>query len=279
MPQFAVFGNPIEHSKSPKIHALFAAQTGISQQYSAILATHADFEATLTAFFAAGAQGANITMPFKERAYALFRHHKQGCHYELCHQLTERAALAGAVNTLKRLDDGRWLGDNTDGMGLLSDLVRLNLIQTQDRILLIGAGGAARGIIPPLLSYGCHIVITNRTFSRAQQLREHFKQHVDAWDMMALAGEKFNLIINATGSAMNNDMPRLPASIISNDTGCYDLCYQSGLTPFLTWVAKHGAIHYTDGLGMLVSQAAHAFKLWHGVMPDVTPVLKLLRSD
>ncbi|AJI94574.1 shikimate dehydrogenase [Yersinia ruckeri] len=266
---FAVFGNPISHSKSPRIHALFAAQTGIAHHYGTVLAPHDDFETTLAAFFAQGAKGANITTPFKEQAYAISA------------ELTDRAAFAGAVNTLKMQQNGRLLGDNTDGIGLLSDLERLNLIKPQDRILLVGAGGAARGVILPLLSFGCQLVITNRTFSRAQQLSDVFQHQgeIEAIEMVNLAAQQFDLIINATASGIYGDVPTLPASLITQNSRCYDMFYQQGLTPFLAWAATLGATQYADGLGMLVGQAAHAFHLWHGVMPDIEPVLIVLKKE
>lgn len=163
MEKFAVFGNPIGHSKSPRIHALFAAQTGIEHPYGTVLAPLDGFETSLQAFIRAGGLGANVTVPFKERAYSA------------ASELSERAAMAGAVNTLKVLPNGELLGDNTDGIGLLTDLQRQQLIRPQDRILLVGAGGAARGVILPLLSFGCRLTITNRTFSRAQALADAFR--------------------------------------------------------------------------------------------------------
>ncbi|MFI0489755.1 MAG: shikimate dehydrogenase [Yersinia sp. (in: enterobacteria)] len=267
--KFAVFGNPIGHSKSPRIHALFAEQTGIEHQYGMVLAPHETFEETLTSFFADGALGANITTPFKERAYAK------------CDELTERASSAGAVNTIKQLDDGRLLGDNTDGIGLLSDLERQNLIRTIYRILLVGAGGAARGVILPLLSYGCTVVITNRTYRRAQQLADvfHHVGGISAIEMQTLSGQQFDLIINATASGIHGEVPNLPKDIISPEICCYDMCYQAGTTPFLTWVRQLGAASSADGLGMLVGQAAYAFKFWHGVMPEITPILNKLRDE
>lgn len=267
--KFAVFGNPIGHSKSPSIHTLFAEQTGIEHRYGTILAPHETFEETLIAFFTEGALGANITTPFKERAHAQ------------CDELTDRASLAGAVNTIKRLEGGGLLGDNTDGIGLLSDLERQRLIRTTDRILLVGAGGAARGVILPLLSYGCTVVITNRTNARAQQLASlfHHLGNIDTCEMSALVGQQFDLIINATASGINGEVPELPATIIAPQTRCYDMFYQTGATPFLTWVQQLGVTGYADGLGMLVGQAAHAFKLWHGVMPEVTSVLNQLRDE
>ncbi|MDN0123795.1 shikimate dehydrogenase [Yersinia aleksiciae] len=267
--KFAVFGNPIGHSKSPRIHALFAEQTGIEHQYGKVLAPNDTFEDVLASFFTRGAAGANITTPFKERAHAK------------CDELTDRASLAGAVNTIKQLKDGRLLGDNTDGIGLLSDLQRLDLIQETDTILLVGAGGAARGVILPLLSFGCKVVVTNRTYSRAQQLAEvfHHLGDIDAAEMQALHGQQFDLIINATASGIHGEVPNLPTDIIVPQTRCYDMFYQADDTPFIVWSKRLGVTNYADGLGMLVGQAAHAFQLWHGVMPDIAPVLNQLRDE
>ncbi|PWC09392.1 shikimate dehydrogenase [Brenneria roseae subsp. americana] len=266
---FAVFGNPIAHSKSPRIHELFAAQTGIDLSYQRILAPLDTFESVLRHYFLDGAFGANITAPFKERAFAE------------ADELSECASLAGAVNTLKKLKDGRLFGDNTDGIGLLSDLQRLNFINPQDRILLIGAGGAARGVIQPLLSYGCSVVLTNRTSSKADALAQLFSSigEIEAATFDTLQGRSFNLVINATSSGIYDSVPDLPSSLISPETRCYDMFYLPELTPFLAWCVKLGAGNYADGLGMLVGQAAHAFKLWHGVMPDVTPVIQLLKQE
>ncbi|MBA5239140.1 shikimate dehydrogenase [Pectobacterium aroidearum] len=266
---FAVFGNPIAHSKSPRIHELFAAQTGITLTYKRVLAPLDDFEQMLRQYFLNGAGGANVTAPFKERAFAE------------ADERSECAALAGAVNTLKRLSDGRLFGDNTDGIGLLSDLQRLALVKPSDRVLLVGAGGAARGVIQPLLAYGCTVVLTNRTFSKADELVKVFSGigDIHAVSLDDLHGLSFELIINATSSGMYDSIPNLPPELISPETGCYDMFYLPQLTPFLSWCVQHGAIRYADGLGMLVGQAAHAFKLWHGVMPDVEPVIALLKQD
>lgn len=269
MSSFAVFGNPISHSKSPRIHALFAAQTGIAHHYGTVLAAHEEFEETLRHFFAAGAKGANITVPFKERAFAE------------SDELSERAALSGAVNTLKKLEDGRLLGDNTDGIGMISDLERLGMIKAGDRVLLVGAGGAARGVILPLLAHGCRVVVTNRTFERAQHLHAIFeaKGEITALALDSLTGQAFDLIINATASGIKGDIPALPPAVVSGETRVYDMFYQAGETPFIAWAKQHGARQVADGLGMLVGQAAHAFYLWHGVMPDIEPVLKQLKQD
>ncbi|AIR05767.1 shikimate dehydrogenase [Cedecea neteri] len=269
METFAVFGNPIQHSKSPLIHRLFAGQTGIEHSYGRVLAPLDEFVATLDAFFNEGGRGANVTVPFKEQAFA---------HAD---ELTERAALAGAVNTLKRLEDGRLLGDNTDGIGLLSDLERLKLIKPGDRILLVGAGGAARGVLLPLLSLDCSVTITNRTFAKAEELATlfHHTGSVNAVAMDKLEGHEFDLLINATSSGIGGEIPALPVSLLSHRVSCYDMFYQKGLTPFLNWAVGHGVVHYADGLGMLVGQAAHAFMLWHGVMPEVAPVIETLKRE
>lgn len=269
MPSFAVFGNPISHSKSPRIHALFASQTGIAHTYGSVLAPHKEFEETLRSFFHEGARGANITVPFKERAFAE------------SDELTDRASRSGAVNTLKKLEDGRLLGDNTDGIGMLSDLERLNFIRTGDRVLLVGAGGAARGVILPLLSYGCTVIVTNRTFERAEHLSQIFEStgEILAIALDKLATQSFDLIINATASGIKGEIPGIPEGVLTPKTRIYDMYYQAGLTPFISWAKKNGVTEYADGLGMLVGQAAHAFQLWHGVMPEIEPVLAQLKKD
>ena len=230
METYAVFGNPIAHSKSPAIHQLFARQLGITHPYGRVLAPLDDFVSSLNQFFAEGGKGANVTVPFKEEAFAR------------ADELTERAALAGAVNTLKRLEDGRLLGDNTDGIGLLSDLERLGFIKPRQRILLVGAGGASRGVLLPLLSLGCAVTIVNRTYSRARELATLFAHtgSVSAREMDTLSGETFDLIVNATSSGIDGDVPAIPASIVNADVYCYDMFYQKGPTPFLHWCQQYG---------------------------------------
>lgn len=269
METYAVFGNPIAHSKSPFIHQQFARQLEIDHLYGRVLAPVDDFIATLNSFFAAGGRGANITVPFKEEAFAR------------ADELTERASLAGAVNTLKRLEDGRLLGDNTDGIGLLSDLERLSFIKPGFRILLIGAGGASRGVLLPLLSLDCAVTITNRTYSRAKELAALFAHtgSVSAVALDDLAGHEFDLIINATSSGIGGEVPAIAASIVNPHTFIYDMFYQKGKTPFLNWCEQQGAKHVADGLGMLVGQAAHAVLLWHGVLPAVEPVIEQLKQE
>lgn len=269
MESYVVFGNPIAHSKSPFIHQQFAEQLGITHPYGRMLTPLDGFVETLETFFQQGGKGANVTVPFKEEAFAR------------ADELTERAALAGAVNTLKRLDDGRILGDNTDGIGLLSDLERLGLIKPGFRVLLIGAGGAARGVLLPLLSLDCNVTITNRTHARAQTLVELFRHtgSVSAQAMSELSGHEFDLIINATSSGIAGETPPIPASLINSHVCCYDMFYQKGDTAFLAWCVQHGAKRYADGLGMLVGQAAHAVLLWHGILPNVEPVIVSLQRE
>lgn len=269
MKQFVVFGNPIKHSKSPRIHALFSEQTGLALTYRTMLAPHDAFEQAVTEFFCTGGAGANVTTPFKERAY------------RMADVLTDRASLAGAVNTLKRLDDGRLLGDNTDGVGLLSDLERLGMITPGKRVLLVGAGGAARGAIHPLLSLDCPVTIVNRTPERARQLADVFQHagNIRALTFEQLSGVQFDVVINATASGLQGEIPALPDSVVNGSVACYDMFYQQGLTPFLSWAAQRQAVQLADGFGMLVGQAAHAFALWHGVMPEITPVLAVLREE
>lgn len=265
---FAVFGNPIAHSKSPQIHTLFAHQTDIELSYDRVLAPVEQFEQRLQAFFQKGV-GANVTTPFKERA----------CN--AMDALSERAGAAGAVNTIKKMSDGSLYGDNTDGIGLLSDLKQNNLIQTGFHVLLIGAGGAARGVIQPLLAYGCAITVANRTQSRAEALVEHFRDRgsIRAVALNELSDERFDLIVNATSSGIAGDIPALPESMMSREVHCYDMFYASGLTPFLKWCTGLGVEQFADGLGMLVWQAAHAYELWHGVLPDAAAVIQQMKRE
>lgn len=269
MKQYAVFGNPVAHSKSPFIHHLFAQQMNIEHLYGRVLAPLDGFVQTVDSFFNAGGRGCNITVPFKKEAFAR------------ADELTERAALAGAVNTFKRLEGGGLLGDNTDGIGLLSDLERLSFIKPGYRILLVGAGGAARGALLPLLALDCDVTILNRTHSRAAELASIFAHagSVKALTSEQLSGESFDLIINATSSGMDGGIPDVPSRSIDRNVFCYDMFYQQGDTAFLSWCRQHGATHLADGLGMLVGQAAHAVLLWHGTLPEIEPVIIALSRE
>jgi len=262
--RYAVFGHPIAHSKSPLIHAAFARQTGQEMTYEAILAPLDGFAESVTAFVAAGGRGANVTVPFKEEAF------------RLAGRLTPRARRAGAVNTLVFDTDGI-LGDNTDGAGLVADLTR-NLYRTLAgrRILLLGAGGAARGVIEPLLeAQPAALVIANRTVGRAQELAELFDRGIRACGFDS-ADTPFDLVINATAASLAGELPPLSPRIFTPDTLAYDMMYGRD-TPFLAFARAQGAAT-ADGLGMLVEQAAEAFQLWRGVRPDTAPVIASLRA-
>lgn len=266
--QYAVFGNPISQSKSPFIHAEFAKQTMRDIDYQAILAPVDQFEATLRTFIDNGGKGANVTAPFKEQAFAL------------CNDLSELAQLAGAVNTLSFSADGKIQGDNTDGVGLVNDLINHFGKLQNKRLLLVGAGGAARGCILPILQSGvAELVICNRTFSKAQQLAELFASYgkVTAIDIEHLDAP-FDIVINSTSAGLSGKLIELPTAIINAQTACYDMTYSKDTTLFNLWAQQCGANKVADGLGMLVGQAAKSFSLWQGVMPDSKPIMLKLRQ-
>ncbi|MEI7051568.1 shikimate dehydrogenase [Pseudomonas koreensis] len=270
MDRYVVFGNPIGHSKSPMIHKLFAEQTGQRLDYSTLLAPLDDFSACAMAFFQDG-RGANVTVPFKEEAY------------RLANSLTARAQRAGAVNTLSKLVDGSLLGDNTDGAGLVRDLtVNAGFSLTGKRILLLGAGGAVRGALEPLLAEKpASVIIANRTVDKAELLAELFCDlgpvSASGFDWLQ---EPVDVIINATSASLTGDVPPIAASLIEpGQTLCYDMMYGKEPTAFCHWASEHGAAVSMDGLGMLAEQAAEAFFLWRGVRPDTAPVLAELRRQ
>ena len=269
MDRYAVFGNPIGHSKSPQIHRLFAEQTGQHLSYEAILAPLDDFAGCARAFFAEGL-GANVTVPFKEDAW------------RLADELTPRARRAGAVNTLKRLDDGRLLGDTTDGAGLVADLIRAGVELAGREVLLLGAGGAVRGVIEALLAQRpARLRIANRTADKARQLAALFADlgPVEAIALDALAAP-VDVLINGTSASLAGELPVLPASLVRpGATVCYDMMSGAAPTAFNRWAEAHGAARCLDGLGMLVEQAAEAFALWRGVRPEGAPVLAALREQ
>jgi shikimate dehydrogenase len=268
---YAVFGHPVAHSLSPRIHAAFGQQSGIAVDYLAIDAEPAGFEAALDAFAAAGGAGANVTAPLKEAAFAL------------CSDATERARRAGAVNTLIRNGD-TWHGDNTDGAGLVRDLTARHALDLRARrTLLIGAGGAARGVAPALLDAGIgDLFIVNRTPARTDALVDVLEQpgrvHPRYIDDLAALGE-FDLIVNATSAARNGgQFPHLPSSLVGRRTAAVDLSYGEGAIPFLAWARANGCHDMVDGLGMLVEQAAISFARWHGSEPDTDPIYGELRA-
>ncbi|MCY1428968.1 Shikimate dehydrogenase (NADP(+)) [compost metagenome] len=268
MDRYCVFGNPIGHSKSPLIHRLFAEQTGQALTYEAVLAPLGDFAGAAGAFFETG-KGANVTVPFKEDAY------------RLATELSERARRAGAVNTLMKRADGSLLGDNTDGAGLVRDLtVNAGLSLAGKRILLLGAGGAVRGVLEPLLAEKpAELVIANRTVAKAEELARLFS---DLGPVLASGFDwidaPVDLIVNGTSASLAGELPPISPSLIQpGHTVCYDMMYAKEPTAFNRWAAEHGAARTLDGLGMLVEQAAEAFFVWRGVRPDSAPVLAELR--
>ncbi len=275
MDQYAVFGNPIAHSKSPDIHAAFAAETGQQLQYTKQCIPEDQFQAAVTAFFDNGGKGLNITLPFKLDALAVAK------------QLTQRAQLAGAVNTLALTANGDILGDNTDGAGLVADITgEQGWPVRAKRVLVLGAGGAVRGALQPLLE--CEpalLMIANRTLAKAEQLVDVFATvapsatRLQASTYADLAGQQFDLVINGTSASLAGDVPPLPDTLLAPDAACYDMMYGASDTVFIQWAKNHGCKHYADGLGMLVGQAAQAFKLWRGVTPTVQPVIQRIRAQ
>lgn len=277
--RYGVIGNPVSHSKSPLIHQEFARQTEQDMIYEAILAPVDGFIATVAQFRRAGGKGLNVTLPFKIEAF------------ELATQFTPRAQAARAVNTLV-LDGEEVFGDNTDGVGLITDL-KLNLLCPiyGKRVLLMGAGGAARGVLFPLLMESpAFLTIANRTADKALQLQVAFesmaefngydkkKSHLCASSYADLAGEEFDIVINATSASVEGELPALPKGVFAPGAWAYDMMYGKGLTPFLQFARAQGVERLSDGLGMLVEQAAESFFLWRGERPDTTPVLALLRG-
>lgn len=267
---YVVIGNPIAHSKSPAIHARFAELTGQHIDYQRLLAPLDGFAQAVHDFIAAGGKGANVTLPFKLEAFALAT------------ELSERAKIAGAVNTLK-FEQGRIYGDNTDGIGLVADIARNAGINLRGkRLLLLGAGGAARGALLPLLQEepGA-LTIANRTLAKAQDLLEQAKTLNGNCELQASSFEDvqqvFDVIINATSASINDDVPPLAASVFGQHTLAYDMMYAATPTAFLRLAASHGA-QCRDGLGMLVEQAAEAFTLWRGVRPPSAQVLAEMRA-
>ncbi|ATC92883.1 shikimate dehydrogenase [Pseudoalteromonas tunicata] len=270
MDKYAVFGNPIKHSKSPAIHSKFAELLGEQLHYQAILAPLEHFEATVNAFFDGGGLGANVTMPFKEQAFAM------------CQQLSERAQVSGAVNTLKRLESGGLYGDNTDGAGLVSDLLNNDVTLKNQRILLMGAGGAARGVLLPLLNEQPRkITIVNRTKEKAQILAELFSQYgeIDYCSFDELPDSSFDVVINSTSSSIAGVLPSLTEVHIADAKAIYDMVYSDSSTVFLNWAKQHNTTAILlDGIGMLIGQAAEAYYVWRNVYPPSERVIELAKQ-
>jgi len=266
---YGVIGHPISHSKSPVIHAQFARQTGQDLTYEAIDIAPEDLTGSLDKLVHEGFKGLNVTVPHKNAVV------------DMMDDLSDRARLAAAVNTITMHDGKRLVGDNTDGIGLVRDLKRNLRFEIQDAdILILGAGGATRGIVPSLLeSEPREILIANRTVERAEELVDAFGGRgvrpgsVSACRFDELEDREFDLIVNATSAGLGGEVPPFPASIIGPDVTCYDLSYAMKPTPFLAWAREHGAQRAHQGWGMLVEQAAASFRIWRGVRPDTKAIL------
>jgi len=269
--QYGVMGNPIAHSKSPQIHTEFARQTRERMVYRAMLVDLGGFAQAVGNFQANGGKGVNVTVPFKQDAW------------RLADELSERAQRAGAVNTLVFGENNRIFGDNTDGVGLLRDIQQNHQLSLAGkRILMLGAGGAARGVVAPLLeSKPQSLIIANRTVDRAIELAQAFsnQEKVAGCAFAELAGQQFDLVINATSASLQGKLPPLPPGLLAQGAACYDMMYGREPTPFLQWARQQGCQKLMDGLGMLVEQAAESFALWRGKRPETTPVIELLRNQ
>ncbi len=269
--RYAVLGNPVAHSLSPQIHARFAAATGQALDYVALELPRDDFAAALRALVRDGLAGANVTVPFKREAWAL------------CDTLNARAELAGAVNTLVFGDAGAIAGDNTDGIGLVRDLRdNLGVALAARKILVLGAGGAVRGVLGPVLAEGpAEVVIANRTLARARALARDFAGtgQIRVLAYKELGKQTFDLVINGTAAGLADEVPPVPPAVIADTTVCYDMMYNTQqATAFVDWARRHAAAAAHDGLGMLVEQAAEAFRIWRGVRPETGPVIAALRG-
>lgn len=265
-PRYAVFGNPIAHSKSPQIHQQFAAAEGVAIEYERILAEPGAFAEAATAFFQAGGLGANVTVPFKTEAY------------QWVDERSERAETAGAVNTIIPLADGRFCGDNTDGIGMVNDIVQAQgVVLAGKKILIIGAGGAVRGVLQPLLDETpVEVVVSNRTFDKAVGLATQFG--VQALALDALPVHHFDIIINGTSSGFSGELPAVSAGVFGACELVYDMAYGATAARFLHFAKQAGAQKCSDGLGMLVGQAAFAYQLWRGFTPDIAAVSRYMRE-
>jgi len=267
---YGVMGNPIGHSRSPQIHAQFAKQTKQRLTYEAILVDLGGLEQAVGNFQGSGGKGLNITVPFKEDAF------------RLVDELSLRAKRAQAVNTIKINEDGTLLGENTDGVGLVRDLTDNLKFSLQDkRILVLGAGGAVRGVLAPLLMKNpAKLTIANRTVSKAELLAISFGDlgtvTASAFERLA---EPFDLIINGTAASLAGELPPLPDGLVTANTLCYDMMYSAKPTPFMLWGSTQGAGEVADGLGMLVEQAAESFKIWRGAEPETAAVIGAIRAE
>jgi shikimate dehydrogenase len=268
--QYGVVGHPVAHSWSPFIHGLFSRDTGQAMSYKLYDFTPEEFHERVRDFFKQGGRGLNITLPHKIAAV------------DVADDLTARAAHAAAVNTLVLRNDGTILGDNTDGTGLVRDLCdNQGIVITHRRILIIGAGGASRGVLAPLLALSpAEIVLANRTPERAEALANAFAKlgTIHGVGFRYISGGTFDLIINATSASLSGDIPAVPVGIVGPETVCYDMAYGKSDTPFVRWALKLGCTKALQGWGMLVEQAAESFRIWRGVRPTTAPVLTALKE-
>ncbi len=267
--KYAVMGNPVSHSLSPRIHQMFGEQCGIRLEYRAILVEKGQFKSAVRHFINHAGKGLNITVPFKQEAWQLADHR------------TNRAELAGAVNTLKFEKNGNIFGDNTDGVGILRDITNnLGKSVADANVLVIGAGGAVRGVLGPLLDSRPSLIrIVNRTASKARELETVFGKFgpCTSGGLDDIGDTPYDIVINGTAASLQGRIPDLPASIFTEQTLAYDMMYGRKATPFLVWAGEHGSGLCSDGLGMLVEQAAESFYIWHGVRPETKPVIQALR--
>ncbi len=269
--RYMVVGNPIAHSKSPQIHTLFAQQTQQDILYTKLKVEHGTFPEVVANFREMGGKGLNITVPYKHEAW------------DLADERSARAELAGAVNTIQIREDGSYFGENTDGVGLFRDLTENNGVAIADKkVLVLGAGGAVRGVLEPLLAAKpSQLTITNRTAERAEDLAELFADYgnVDGGGFDELDGQHYDLVINGTAASLQGKMPSLPFDLLAEGATCYDMMYSAEPTLFMEWAAEYGADKVLDGLGMLVEQAAESFSLWRGVRPETASVTQQLRDE
>ena len=268
MDVYGVVGNPINHSKSPKIHLLFGQQVGHDIYYQKIPATDENFISTIETFFTEGGKGLNITIPFKEKAF------------HLADSLSNNAQSCGSVNTFAFSEDGRIHGESTDGIGLIKDLENNQISLENTRILILGAGGATRGIVPALFSSSVRsIVLCNRTMEKAELLQEEFLPYGETiYQASEELSGSFDLIINATSASLSGEIPDMPDTIIPGSV-CYDLAYTYGETPFQKWTKQNNSEKSLQGWGMLVEQAAESFYIWRGVRPKTEEIIQKLQAE
>lgn len=269
--RYAVMGNPIAHSKSPQIHQQFAKQTGEHLSYEKIKVETESFAKAVADFYLHNGKGLNITVPLKEEAFKLASH------------LTERAQRAGAVNTLILQDENNYTGDNTDGIGMVTDLRLNHGIKLENKnILILGAGGAVRGVLEPVIKQQpARLVIANRTRARAENLAKDFSDiaKIEVCEFSQLEGQQFDIIINGTSASLNGELPPLPDKLFKPEAAAYDMMYGKEDTPFMQWAKHNQATTVMDGLGMLVEQAAESFYCWRKVRPNTKDVIQAIRNS